>query len=455
MSETVQNPSQLKGDFKDLLFLFFPLLMTTFWNYFFAFIEQLFLARLSIEAMEAALNASYAYQIFQGPCIVLAMMAQVSVGRWYGAKDWAAIGPGTWQFIWFSFLSMLITVPCSLIYGNFYFHGIYLKQTALPYFYFFVSMNFLFPLGTALSCFYLGQGKTRLVLSVTLGTQIIRIGLAYLLIFGWSKWIPSVGILGGAVSTLIAQGGFCLLLFGFFLSPKYANIYQTKAWGFHPKLFWECIYPGGLRALGSILNRGSWASIAHLMTVKGGNYLLILSLGGTLFLFLPFLATALCQAQTTVVSQILGARDYPLLEKAFRSGALLVGAICIIVFIPLGLFPSMTFHLLFSEISLDEVTIRKVFFGIWLCFVFITFSYVPFSYILAFKNTLFAFLMGSATWLHSFILYLAIEKLEIPADQFWLVLSLMHAAFTLLYLWRMKLLKSNAESLSISLTGSK
>ena len=145
------------------------------------------------------------------------MMAQVFVGRWLGAQEWKAIGPGIWQFIWFSVLSMFITVPCQLIYGKFYFHGTGLEEVVLPYFYLLVGINFLYPLGSTLACFYLGQGKTRLVLWVTISSQVGKLLFAYLLIFGWGGWIPSLGLLGGAVSTLVAQGGFCLALLGVFL----------------------------------------------------------------------------------------------------------------------------------------------------------------------------------------------------------------------------------------------
>ena len=283
------------------------------------------LARLSTQAMEAAVNAAYACQIFQGPCVALAMMAQVFVGRWQGAKEFNSVGPGIWQFLWFSTLSMLITVPLGIWYGNFYFHNTSLQDVVMPYYYFLISINFLYPLGATLSCFFLGQGKTRLVLALTLVSQIVKLVFAYLFIFGWEGLIPEWGLMGGALSTFLAQAGYCFILLAVFLNRKHAKIFHTWDWSFKPQLFWECIHPGFLRALNRILNFTSWASIAHLMTAKGGDYLLVLSVGGTLFLFLPFLGDAICQAQTTVVSHILGARNYHLLNTSFRSGMILVG----------------------------------------------------------------------------------------------------------------------------------
>lgn len=433
----------LTGSFKPLLRLFVPVMLMTFSNCIFLFLEKLFLARLSVEAMVAAVSATYACMVFQVPCVALAMMAQVFVARWLGGQEFRVIGPGIWQFIWFSFLSMVITVPGNLIYGHYYFQGVSIEAVVQPYFIFLVSINFLYPLAAVLTCFYLGQGKTLLVLYSTVGSQVLKMLLAYLLIFGWGDWIPAFGLMGGAISTLIAQGGVCLLLFLIFISKKNVAGFDSRNWFFRPRLFWDCIQTGLLRAGNRILNVTSWASIAYLMSSKGGEYQLVLSLGGTLFLFLPFLGDALCQAQTIVVSQILGAERYDSLKKAFRSGSLLSLAAIAIMAIPFLCLPLQTYNYLFSTVVLSETVVRLVFFGIWLSFAFSTFGFVPISYILAFKDTKFSLFMGCLNWLNGYLLmFFAINYINIPSDQFWIVLSLMHGSTALMYVWRMKWLES-------------
>ena len=180
----VQRSSIFTGKFKELVFLFIPIFIMTFSSYLSLFIEKLFFARISTEAIEVAVNTSIVTKIFQFPCVCLTMMAQVYVGRWHGANDLKAIGPGIWQFIWFSFLSILITLPLSFVYGNYYFKGTPSEDMLMPYYHFLISINFLYPLEMALICLYLGQGKTRLVLFLTIGSQFLKLILAYLLIFG-------------------------------------------------------------------------------------------------------------------------------------------------------------------------------------------------------------------------------------------------------------------------------
>ena len=434
MTIGIRSAFASKGELRGLFLLFLPLLGTTFSNYLFLLVEKLFLARVSSQAMEAAINASYVCQIFQGTTVALVMMAQVFVGRCHGAKQWSAIGPGIWQFIWFSFLSMLITVPGSLLYGRWYFQGTEIEASVLPYFYLLVGTNFIYPLGAVLSCFYLGQGKTRLVLLANFGAQIMKIGLAYLLIF-------SCGIIGGAVSTIFAQGMFCLVLGSVFLRRQHREFFHSNRWRFQLSLFWECIYPGLLRAMNRVLNFTSWAAIAHLMVAKGGDYLLMLSIGGALSLFLPFLFEAICQAHTTVVSYLVGAKDYGFLFRSARSGLLLVLAMITLMSIPFLGFPIWTFQLLFPHISLEPEVVRILFFGIWMSFAAFTMSAVPLSYILAFKDMKFSFFMGIVGWLNGYLLmYFFIEKMQISAVQFWLALSVMHAITALLYFLRMYVL---------------
>ena len=421
------------GGIRDFLSLFFPALLMSFSSYFALFVEKIFLGRFSTEAMEISISANYACMIFQAPCTALAMMAQVFIGRWYGAQEQQKIGPGIWQFIWFSLLSIFIVVPLGVLYGKWYFHGTPIEQHGLPYFYSLLVINFLFPLGITLASFYLGQKKTKLILFASVIFQTIKVILAYLLIFS------GLGLMGGVISTGIAQGAYCIFLLSCFMSPKNSNIYQSRNWHFNAKLFWECIRPGFMRAINRVLNFGSWAAISYIMTAKGGDYLLYLSIGGALFIFLPFLSDAICLSQTTIISQIVGSKNYLSFKSAFRSGLTLVIIMILITSIPLLALPISVFDFLFPKIALDPSIIRMLFFGVWLCFVFFVMGSVPIGYILAFKDMNFSVFMGFFNWINGFLLiYLTIQIFNASAISFWFILSLMHVTTAILYWMRMK-----------------
>lgn len=426
----------------------------SFSTYFLLLIEKTFLARISKEVMETAVNAAYVIHPFQAPCVLLAMMVQVYVGRWIGEKNYRAIGPGVWQFIWFSILSTCITLPIGWICSDLYFRDTNLSALGIPYAHFLTVINFLYPLSTTLSCFYLGQGKTLLVLIATISSQLVKLIFAYLLIFGWEGWIPPLGLMGGALSTLIAQAGFAIFLLITFLSKKNRDLFDSHRWYFQLKLFWDCIQPGLLRAGNRCLGFTWWLIIARLASGKGEDYMLSLSIGGALFLFLPFLSDSLCQAQTTVVSQLIGAQKFSYFNKALRSGTLLALIMIIIVGIPLLFFPSITFDWLFPAIDMGTISIQNIFTGIWISFAFFTFSYLPISYILAFKDTKFSLFMGFVGWINGFLfMYFMMNKVGIPADLFWTILSIMHFSNLLLYWLRMRYLQSRAIASALGASG--
>ena len=107
-----------------------------------------------------------------------------------------------------------------------------------PYYCFLVGISFLYPLCTSLSCFYISQGKTKLVFFSTIGSQCVKLLLAYLFIFGYEEWLSAWGLLGGAMSTLVTQCALCLLLLGVFMSPKNAVTFQSRKIGiFIPNCF--------------------------------------------------------------------------------------------------------------------------------------------------------------------------------------------------------------------------
>lgn len=431
--ENNQETQITTAGIRDFFALFFPALLMSFSSYFAIFIEKILLGRFSTEALQIAVSTNYACMIFQAPCKALAMMSQVFVGRWYGANERLKIGSGIWQFIWFSLLSMFVMVPLGMLYGKFYFHGTPIEQCGLPYFYSLLFINFLFPLGITLSSFYLGQRKTKLILLASFVCQTIKVVLAYFLIFN------GLGLMGGLISTAISQGAFCVFLLSCFMNTKNNALYQSRNWSFKPKLFWECIRHGFMRSITCILNFGSWSAISYVMTAKGGDYLLYLSIGGALFIFLPFLSDAICLSQTTIVSQIVGAKKYLSLKSAFRSGLALVSLMIAITSIPLLLCPISVFHFLFPKIILDPSVVRTLFLGVWLSFVCFVSGSVPIGYILAFKDMKFSMSMGLFNWINGFLLiYLTIEIFEAKAISFWFVLSIMHLTTAILYWVRMR-----------------
>lgn len=414
-----------EGKVTEIIHLFVPILLMTFSGSFILFAERIFFAYLSRSAMEVAISVTYICRVFQAPCVSLAMMAQVFVGQMFGAGKKSCIGEYVWQFIWFSILSLLITLPLSIFFGYQYFQNIFTEKDGLLYFYSLSVGNFLYPLGASLSCFYIGRGSTKLVLISTAISHVINIIFSYSLIFGLGGWLPSFGLMGGAFATILAQGSYCLILGIAFLSASNAKQFNTRNYYFNPGLIKNCIRPSLSRALSRTSVFVCWSTLAYLIFDAGDDYIMVWSVGSAIGLFLPFIGDALCQTFTTILSNAIGKSNTALIHKIDQSGVIIILTIAAILLIPIIGFPLPTFKWLFPHVSLPQSAIVKTFLGIWLSFTFCTLGSIPTSRILAFKDAKFMLWLGMCSWITIFgVMYVALKIFNLHAENFWLVLSL-------------------------------
>lgn len=240
--------------------------------------------------------------------------------------------------IWCAFGTMVITLPISLVVENVYFLEGEVGRLGKVYFSLMMKTNFLFPLGAALASFFLGLGKTKLVAISTLFSHLLNIGLDYLLIFGLSPIIPSLGVVGAALATVIAQGSYCLLLLCIFLQRTYGTIYLTRRYFLHKKMFWESIAVALPRSLGKANVFLSWVAATWILSLKGDLFILILSVGNTLSLLFAPINEAIGQALLSLFSFFYGKKEWRYMWSTMRSAYLFLIATCIILSLPLVFF---------------------------------------------------------------------------------------------------------------------
>jgi multidrug resistance protein, MATE family len=332
------------ASFRELLVLSFPLVLSTLSASLLGLCDRYFLSHYSLEALKASSTAANLCFFYQMSFIMIAMTAQAFIGHFQGSNKKHHIGPLIWQMIYFSFLSMAITYPLSLL-TEFYLKGTEIQAPATLYFHYLALSNFLFPLGGTLSSFYIGRGKTRIILLVNILTQVINIGLDYLLIFGIKGWFAPMGIKGAAIATIIAQASLCLILFIMFLQKKYSALYRTDLKKFNRTLFWEVLKIGIPRAFGRSMVVGSWILASYLLVRRGGDFLLVHTFGVSLFLIFSFLNEGMAQALVTVTSHILGAKLENLYKKLLNTSFLFLAATMGVLAIPLLFMQNTLIHL--------------------------------------------------------------------------------------------------------------
>jgi MATE family multidrug resistance protein len=437
INEAVSAPlSSSKGGIRELLSLVLPILILQCIASAAGFFERICLSRYSLTALEGAIQAIYILQIFQFPLINFANMAQVFIGKHLGAGKPQEAGPCVWQMGWISLLSMLFIVPLGIVASALFFKGSVGEVPATIYFNMLLGFNFLFPIGAALTAFYLVLGQGYFIFRATFIAYAMNVGLDLALIFGIPGLIPPLGILGLSWSIVFGRLLFCGILVVYFLKQSNRQIYQTAQWKIDfPKIFhyFRVCAP---RAAGRILTLLTWAFTSNLMVIKGGDYLVVLSIGGTIVLFCYFFTDSLIQALTMVLSRYLGANQPQEMGRSWRAGLLLSLSVIGALSVPFLIFPDFILSFFFPELPMGLLLeyLRWSLYWIW-GWIFVNgLAGLFLSIVLAMQNTSFYLTVMSLSLLTSALpVYYFINRLNWAPDKFWMILMIEQSIVLILY----------------------
>ena len=431
------SSSVINGDLRTLIRISLPIFVFLFCESLTAFGERTFLSYYGIEALSGALNGLYLAFIFQSPCIAIASMGQVFVGLYQGNGNLKQIGPCVWQLVWFSFLSLAVTLPLSFWCSSFYFRATALEQAGTQYFNILALGNFLFPLNTALASFYLGRGKTLLVTFLLLTSYAFNLGLCWLLVFGVKGFIPALGIQGAALAKCLSMGLFCLLFLGFFLTKKNRECYDTGCWKFSPRLFWSYLRSGLTRAFGYLWTRICWAGISYLMMKKGGGYLDVQTVGGTVISFLLFVPAGIYRAVLTIVPNLLGDRNYSEIWRFCRSLMIYVAIVGAVLLMPIVVYPQML--ICFFDVSSRELfqqNFSRINHWVWLFLLANTIQMGFCGFIVAARRLRIQFYSYFLSTVTSLLpVYLFLNLGECAPDKLWFIMALENVIMAFIFFY--------------------
>jgi MATE family multidrug resistance protein len=412
------------------------------------YIERVLLATCSEEVLAGSLNGFFLSRVFQVACFSVIVVGQAFVGLYHGANQAKNIGPCIWQLIWFSIFSMIFVLPLGFFSERILFQNTAIASSESHYFYLLCGFNFLFPLGAAVSAFYLGRGITRLIVLLTIGTCLLNIGLDFILIFGWSL-IPSLGVTGAALGRVISQAVHCLVLLIFFLSRLNREVYGTDVWKFIPTLCWHYIRPGVIRGIAVFVALGDWVLISRFMSLKSEAHLLVFTMGSTIFYFFSFIGDGLMQTMVTMASNQMGKKEYSKVWIFYFSGLILIGFFAICLLFPFFIYPQ-TFIKCFNAspfYSQLTATFQQISPWLWLAVVAYAMNALAMGLIVAARDALFLLGFYCGFWMVSFVpIYLTMEWLQWPADRFWLIVMGTNLLACLAFLWRASKEKWKAEN---------
>jgi len=212
----------------EVLRIALPLVLSTASHTLTLFVDRMFLSWHSQDAVAAATPGGITY--FTVCCFFLgtAQYTNTIVAQHHGAGDRPACARAVWQGVFFSLASvpvMLALIPLGTAILRAGGHGHNVTELEVDYFSILMLGGAMLPLNGALSSFFSGRGKTRVVLWGDLAGNVANAILAYVLIFG-AFGFPEMGIRGAGLATAVTGVIAPIYWTYLFLSSRFRKAYR-------------------------------------------------------------------------------------------------------------------------------------------------------------------------------------------------------------------------------------
>ena len=330
------QPIMGEGSIKTLWRISSSLMVSFFSLVAMMFVDRLFLAYYSAEALSAATSAGTLYWSAYWFWVMLASMTEVFVAQYNGAKEYRMLGTPVWQMIWLSLISFLFFFCLGVFGGNALMNFNLMNSLEVKYFKWCCYFGPIQPLLIGISAFYIGQGKTRLIQWLAMIGNCVNLVLDPLLIFKFN-----LGISGAAIATGIGMSVQLVIISYLFLKRQNQKNYGTNQWRFHRPLFYKIIRYGFPSALFVALEFFGWALFYWMMEKTSPVHILVASIAQSIVLLFFFFGLALEKGAATVAGNLIGERNFKEVFKVFRSGMILIGAFAIVASFFFAIYPDL------------------------------------------------------------------------------------------------------------------
>ena len=381
---------------KGLLYASLPLALSFATKHIMIIADRVILSYYSIDAMNVASFAGIAVHWLSGSLAAFASSAIILVGKYNGAQEYNKVAIPVWQMIFLSFASNILYIAATFGLDFFSFPSFFTQH--MMYVKLLMLFGFLDPLIAALSSFYIGIGE-RLTIAVSyLTSNLVNIILAIALVFGVKGFIPELGSNGAAIATIIAESFQALILFVVFLSKKYRKQYHTNLCGFNKKIFMDCLSLGFASAILPYFEMSAFLATSYINTLMGAAHATIYNVSFYIYLIFSCFIGAIERSAISFASNLIGGKEFFLFPKLVRSCIALTCLSCLVLLVPLILFPDIflnwfQFQNLQEKVfinTLSKDTLSGTFRYLWAYFLFRCISVIIRGILFAFDDLKFS-----------------------------------------------------------------
>jgi MATE family multidrug resistance protein len=295
---------------KALLRVALPMILSQASDTVMLFTDRLMVSRLGNIHLAASMSGGITQVTVTAFFVGLVGYVNAIVAQYSGAQRQDRCAPTVFQALLVSLAAypvMLFFTP--FLRNLFVFSGHSEAQIELEYLYFRILMggSVFVTLRAAFTGFFLGIGKTKIVMLANMTGMLINVPANYLLIYG-KLGLPALGLRGAAWGTIIGSAISVFIMTAVYLGPSYRSLYAThKSVSWEPRTIKKLLRFGAPAGVEQILNVAAFTFFVEFMHSYGPEVAaaLTVAFNWDIVAFIPMVGMG--AAVTAVVGHNIGA----------------------------------------------------------------------------------------------------------------------------------------------------
>ncbi|PKP18894.1 MAG: hypothetical protein CVU05_12600 [Bacteroidetes bacterium HGW-Bacteroidetes-21] len=426
------------GGIRELLLIALPMIISTAADGIMTFTDRLFLAQIGPEQMNAALGGGIALLTFTFFFTGLSGYSTALVAQYLGAgqKDKTTVTAfQAMLIVIFAWPVIVLLLPVM----KWFFTTAELPQAQmalqLQYIQILAWGSLAGMLRHALSCYFSGLGKTRIVMTATLAALAVNVILDYILIFG-KLGLPVMGIRGAAIATVSGAATAALILFMAYLNRVNRTEYGVlRSFHFDGSVMKKLLYFGSPAGFEMLLNFIAFSVVVTMFQSRGdvAATATTVMFNWDLMSFIPLLGVEI--AVTSLVGRYMGAGRPQVAHRSAISGVKTGMFYSVIVLVFFVFFPHWLVEIFSPDVPNDVFTnaIPTAVSMIQIASLYVLAESMMVAFIGALRgagDTYFT-MFASVTlhWLMVPVLYFTLKVWELPITTSWFIIVLLFLLF--------------------------
>lgn len=302
-----------------LLAIAFPMVVSQASDTIMLFVDRLFLSRLGEAYLAASMSGGLTQFMISSFFIGTIGYVTAIVAQYYGAKRFDMCGKATFQAVLLALMSYPLLLGLSPLFRYFFMlAGQSPLQVDLSYQYFQVLIfgSVFLVLRFALAGFFIGIGRTSVVMIANFAGVIVNVPVNYVLIFG-KLGFPALGLRGAAIGTILGNMVIFLILIIFYFRGKNRSDFNTHlSFRFIKSIFVKLMKFGIPAGIEMFLGVTAFNLFVQFMHSYGTDVAaaVTIAFNWDIVAFIPMIGMG--HATTALVGQNIGAGDYAEARKS-------------------------------------------------------------------------------------------------------------------------------------------